>query len=50
MIENHCVDQGYLESLESVNNPFGIIDYRVYTEIKEDTLPQHSEGLSPLYT
>jgi len=50
MIENNCVDQGYLESLESVDNPFATIDYRVYTEIKEGTLPQQSEGLAPLYS
>jgi len=50
MIENHCIDQGYLEFLESVDNPFDIIDYRVYTEIKEGTLPQHEAGLAPLYT
>ena len=50
MIENHCVDQSYLESLESVNNPFANIDYRVYTEIKEGTLPQNEAGLAPLYT
>jgi 1,4-alpha-glucan branching enzyme len=50
MIENNSVDQGYLESLESVDNPFATIDYRVYTEIKEGTLPQNEPGLAPLYS
>lgn len=50
MIENNCIDEGYLESLESTNNPFPVIDYRIYLEIKEGTLPQHEGKLSPLYT
>lgn len=50
MIENNSVDQGYLESLESTDNPFEVIDYRIYLEIKEGNIPQHEGDLAPLYT
>ncbi len=50
MIENNSIDEGYLESVESVNNAFPVIDYRVYTEIHEGVLPQNEGALYPLYS
>lgn len=50
MIENNSIDEGYLESLESKDNPFPELDYRAYTKIQEGVLPQQESGLSPLYS
>lgn len=49
MIENNAIDEGYLQFLESVDNPFSDIDYRVFTDIHEGKLPQETEELMPLY-
>jgi 1,4-alpha-glucan branching enzyme len=49
MIENNSIDDGYLQSLESVDNLFSDIDYRVFTEIKQGSTPQETEQLLPLY-
>jgi 1,4-alpha-glucan branching enzyme len=49
MIENNAIDEAYLISLESIDNPFCEIDYRVYMPITEGLLPQHEEALQPLY-
>ncbi len=49
MIENNSIDDGYLQSIESVDNLFSEIDYRVFTQIKEGKLPQETEELMPLY-
>jgi len=50
MIETNSIDEAYLSQIESVNNPFPVIDYRVYTEIKEGGIPQQEGALSPLYS
>lgn len=50
MIENNSIDENYLQSLESVDNPFAEIDYRVYTPIQEGKIPQQQTDLSPLYS
>ncbi len=49
MIENNSIDDGYLQQLESVDNPFADIDYRVFTSIQEGKTPQETERLMPLY-
>lgn len=49
MIENNSIDDGYLQQLEAVDNPFTHIDYRVFTEIREGKLPQEIEPLMSLY-
>ncbi|MCK7485667.1 MAG: DUF1957 domain-containing protein [Bacillus subtilis] len=49
MIENNSIDEGYLASLESIDNPFSEIDYRVYMPITEGKIPQHQTELQPLY-
>jgi len=40
MIENNSIDANYLESIESVDNPFPIIDYRAFMPIEEGKIPQ----------
>ena len=50
MIENNSIDEGYLSQLESVDNPFADIDYRVYLPIEEGRIPQQNGDLQPLYT
>lgn len=50
MIENDCINEEYLVSLESVNNPFDQIDYRAFMPIEEGKIPQHQAELAPLYT
>jgi len=49
MIETNSIDDGYLQQLESVDNAFAHIDYRVFTQIGEGVLPQATEQLMPLY-
>lgn len=49
MIEVGSVDNEYLVSLESTNNPFPDIDYRIYRPLQTDKLPQHQEELKSLY-
>jgi len=49
MIETNSIDEGYLQNLESIDNAFADIDYRVFTQIGEGTLPQATEQLMPLY-
>ncbi|EKE02873.1 MAG: hypothetical protein ACD_20C00317G0008 [uncultured bacterium] len=50
MIENNNIDEEYLKSLESIDNAFTKIDYRVYTPIQEGRIPQHEPNLQPLYS
>ncbi|OGI22894.1 MAG: hypothetical protein A2255_05690 [Candidatus Melainabacteria bacterium RIFOXYA2_FULL_32_9] len=49
MIENNNIDEEGLTYIESVDNPFSEIDYRVYTPIQEGKIPQHEPNLQPLY-
>jgi len=49
MIENNTLDEGYLASLEAVDNLFTDIDYRVFMPIEEGKTPQQSET-QPLYS
>lgn len=48
MIENNAIDESYLISLESINNPFADLDYRSFTPIEEGKLPQHQAELASL--
>jgi 1,4-alpha-glucan branching enzyme len=47
MIENNSVDEGYLQSLEAVDNPFPVIDYRSFLPIEDGKIPQQT-GLPTL--
>ena len=49
MIENHCIDDEELKKIESIDNCFAVIDYRVYLPIEEGVIPQQAEKLAPLY-
>ena len=49
MIENNAIDNDYVSSLESVDNLFPIIDYRVFTPIEEGKIPQQQDKLQTLY-
>jgi len=48
MIENNNIDEGYLKSIEAVDNPFTDIDYRVFMPIEEGRLPQQQPELKVL--
>jgi len=48
MIENENIDEGYLQSVESVDNPFSVIDYRVFLPIEEGRIPQQQSELKVL--
>ncbi len=50
MIENNSIDEEYLVSLESVDNPFSVIDYRSFLPIDEGKYPQQQAELQPLYS
>lgn len=45
MIDRETIDEEYLKNLESIDNPFSEIDYRVYLPVKEGAIPQHQEDL-----
>ena len=49
MIENNSIDNDYVASLESIDNPFPVIDYRVFTPIEEGKIPQQQAELQSLY-
>ena len=49
MIESGNIDDAKLQEIESIDNCFPVIDYRVYTSIEEGVIPQQSKKLAPLY-
>ena len=42
-------DEAKLSEIESIDNCFPEIDYRVYQSITEGTIPQQEKKLAPLY-
>ena len=49
MIESGNIDESELKEIESIDNCFPVIDYRVYQSIEEGVIPQQSAKLAPLY-
>ncbi|MBR1424449.1 DUF1957 domain-containing protein [bacterium] len=49
MIENGNIDDNKLKEIESIDNCFSEIDYRIYQSIEEGVIPQQSKKLAPLY-
>lgn len=49
MIESGNIDEAKLKEIESIDNCFADIDYRVYMSIEEGVIPQQSKKLAPLY-
>ena len=49
MIESGNIDEAKLSEIESIDNCFPVIDYRVYQSITEGTIPQQEKKLAPLY-
>lgn len=49
MIENKNIDDAKLSEIESIDNCFPDIDYRVYLPIEEGVIPQQECKLAPLY-
>ena len=49
MIDNNCIDENALQEIESIDNCFSVIDYRVYSPIEEGVIPQQEPKLAPLY-
>ena len=49
MIESGNIDDAKLTEIESIDNCFPVIDYRVYQSIEEGVIPQQSKKLAPLY-
>ena len=49
MIESGNIDDAKLREIESIDNCFSVIDYRVYQSIEEGVIPQQSKKLAPLY-
>ena len=50
MIDSGNIDDSKLKEIESIDNCFSDIDYRVYMSIEEGVIPQQSKKLAPLYT
>ena len=50
MIESCSIDDGKLQEIESIDNCFPVIDYRVYQSITEGVIPQQEKKLAPLYS
>ncbi len=50
MIDASQIDEAALVEIESIDNCFPEIDYRVYRPITEGKIPQQEEKLQPLYT
>ncbi len=50
MIDSGNIDDSKLKEIESIDNCFSDIDYRVYMSIEEGVIPQQSAKLAPLYT
>ncbi len=49
MIDSGNIDDAKLKEIESIDNCFADIDYRVYVSIEEGVIPQQSKKLAPLY-
>ena len=49
MIDSGNIDDNKLKEIESIDNCFPVIDYRVYLPIEEGKIPQQEEKLKPLY-
>ena len=49
MIESGHIDEAKLQEIESIDNCFPVIDYRVYLPIEEGVIPQQAKKLAPLY-
>ena len=49
MIESGNINEDELREIESIDNCFPEIDYRVYLPIEEGVIPQQSKKLAPLY-
>jgi 1,4-alpha-glucan branching enzyme len=49
MIDSGNIDNAKLGEIESIDNCFPVIDYRVYFPITEGKIPQTEEKLQPLY-
>lgn len=49
MIESGNINDEELKKIESIDNCFPVIDYRVYQSIEEGVIPQQSKKLAPLY-
>ena len=49
MIENGNINDEEFKEIESIDNCFPVIDYRVYQSITEGVIPQQSKKLAPLY-
>lgn len=49
MIENDTINDEELKKIESIDNCFSTIDYRVYLPIEEGVIPQQEAKLAPLY-
>ncbi len=50
MIDSGNIDDAKLKEIESIDNCFTDIDYRVYMSIEDGVIPQQSKKLAPLYT
>ena len=44
------IDEAELVKIESIDNCFPVIDYRVYLPIEEGVIPQQEAKLAPLYS
>ena len=49
MIESGNINEAELVKIESIDNCFPVIDYRVYLPIEEGVIPQQEAKLAPLY-
>ena len=49
MIESGHIDDNKLKEIESIDNCFSEIDYRIYLPIEEGKIPQQEAKLAPLY-
>ena len=49
MIESGNINEDELREIESIDNCFPEIDYRVYLPIEDGVIPQQAKKLAPLY-
>ena len=49
MLESGNIDDSKLKEIESIDNCFSVIDYRIYLPIEEGKIPQQEAKLQPLY-
>ena len=49
MIDANSIDEAALSEIESIDNCFCDVDYRVYLPIEEGKIPQQESKLAPLY-